>query len=55
MTATEPTTRTRDEDLPKMSFGEHLEELRRRLFVSLMAIGVCVLGLLPFKNWITFL
>ncbi|MEZ5964962.1 MAG: twin-arginine translocase subunit TatC [Planctomycetota bacterium] len=36
-----------------MSFGEHLEELRKRLFVSLVAIGVCVLGLLPFKTQIT--
>ncbi len=53
MTATQPTTPARSEDLPKMSFGEHLEELRRRLFVSLMAIGICVLGLLPFKNQVT--
>jgi sec-independent protein translocase protein TatC len=54
MTATEPTTTASGahvpEDLPKMSFGEHLEELRRRLFVSLVAIAVCVVGMLPFKN-----
>jgi len=41
------------EQLPKMSFGDHLEELRRRLFKSLLAIGVCVLGLMPFKESVT--
>ena len=53
MTATEPTRQAHGEDLPKMSFGEHLEELRRRLFVSLSAIAICVLGMLPFKDRIT--
>lgn len=45
-------TATRD-DLPKMSLGEHLEELRKRLFVSLIAVGIAVVGMLPFKTQIT--
>lgn len=53
MTATRPTVRTKDEELPKMSFGEHLEELRRRLFISLVTVAIAVLGLLPFKSAIT--
>src|SRR5262245_33575549 len=53
MTATEPTRPSAREDLPKMSFGEHLEELRRRLFVALMAVGIAVLGMLPFKDRVT--
>jgi len=36
-----------------MSFGEHLEELRKRLFISLIAVIVAVLGLLPFKTQVT--
>ena len=42
-----------EEDLPKMSFGDHLEELRKRLFLSLIAVGVCVFGMLPFKAQVT--
>lgn len=53
MTATRPVVHQPGEDLPKMSFGEHLEELRRRLFISLVALIVCVVGLLPFKSQIT--
>lgn len=42
-----------DENLPKMSFGDHLDELRRRLLRSLIALAVCVFGLVPFKNQVT--
>lgn len=42
-----------EEQLPKMSFGDHLEELRRRLFRALLAVGICVLAALPFKTEIT--
>jgi hypothetical protein len=41
------------ESLTRMSFGDHLEELRRRVMLSLIAMGVCVLGMLPFKTWVT--
>ena len=41
------------EQLRTMSFGDHLEELRRRLGRSLVAIFVCVLALLPFKEEVT--
>lgn len=53
MTATRPPVQRPPEDLPKMSFGEHLEELRKRLFISLVAVMVAVLGLLPFKTQVT--
>jgi len=33
-----------DADLPKMSFLDHLEELRKRLIVSIIAIGVAFLA-----------
>lgn len=33
-----------------MSFGEHLDELRRRLFIGLGALAIAVLGLIPFKS-----
>lgn len=50
-----PTTRAHgaEEDLPKMSFGDHLDELRRRLVRSVGAVVVCVLVLLPFKAQVT--
>ncbi len=38
------------EDLPRMSFGDHLDELRRRLIKSLLAMGVCVFVLLFCKE-----
>ena len=51
-TAGEP-PRQGEEQLPKMSFGDHLEELRRRMFRSLIAVSICVLAALPFKTEIT--
>ena len=54
--ATEPAQQlppSEEEPLPRMSFGDHLEELRRRLFRSLLAVGICVLAGLPFKSEIT--
>lgn len=36
-----------------MSFGDHLEELRKRLMLSLIAVFVGVIGMLPFKTWVT--
>ena len=39
-----------DEPLPRMSFGDHLDELRKRLIRSLIAIVVAVVALLPFKG-----
>lgn len=39
-----------DEQLPRMSFGDHLDELRRRLIRALLAIVVAIVALLPFKG-----
>jgi sec-independent protein translocase protein TatC len=39
-----------DEPLPRMSFGDHLDELRRRVVRSLVAVFVAVLAVLPFKE-----
>ncbi|HZN40890.1 MAG TPA: twin-arginine translocase subunit TatC [Planctomycetota bacterium] len=39
-----------DEQLPRMSFGDHLDELRKRLIRSLIAIVVAIVALLPFKG-----
>jgi Tat protein translocase TatC len=41
------------EELPKMSFGDHLDELRRRLWISIVAVVVAVLVILPFKDTVT--
>lgn len=38
------------EPLPRMSFGDHLDELRRRLFRAVLAVLVAVVGLMPFKD-----
>lgn len=42
-----------EEQLARMSFGEHLDELRRRLFIGLGALAIAVLGLMPFKESVT--
>lgn len=39
-----------DEPLPRMSFGDHLDELRSRLIKSLIAIAVAVLCVMPWKG-----
>jgi len=36
--------------LPRMSFGDHLDELRRRLIRSLLIVAVAILGVMPFKT-----
>jgi sec-independent protein translocase protein TatC len=41
-----------DADLPKMSFLDHLEELRKRLIVSIIAIGVAFLACWHFAETI---
>jgi len=42
-----------DEPLNKMSVGDHLDELRRRLLICLGAVGICVLVMVFFKDWVT--
>jgi sec-independent protein translocase protein TatC len=37
-------------ELPRMSFGDHLDELRSRLIKALLAIVVAVVAILPFKE-----
>jgi sec-independent protein translocase protein TatC len=37
-------------ELPRMSFGDHLDELRSRLLKALLAVVVAVLGVLPWKQ-----
>ena len=39
-----------EEELPRMSFGDHLDELRKRVIYSLLALVVAILGILPFKG-----
>ncbi len=39
--------------LTKMSVGDHLDELRRRLMICIGSVGVCVLVMLGFKGWVT--
>lgn len=36
--------------LPRMSFGDHLDELRHRVIKSLLAIVVAVVSVMPFKH-----
>lgn len=38
------------EELPRMSFGDHLEELRKRLFRSVLALVIAVVAMLPFHD-----
>ena len=38
------------ESLPRMSFGDHLDELRTRVIRALLAIMVAVIAVIPFKQ-----
>lgn len=38
------------ESLPRMSFGDHLDELRKRVIRALLAIMVAVIAVIPFKQ-----
>lgn len=38
------------EELPRMAFGDHLDELRKRLMRSVIALMVAVLAMLPFHD-----
>lgn len=42
-----------EEELPRMSFGDHLDELRRRIIYSLLAVFAAILVVLPFKATVT--
>jgi Sec-independent protein secretion pathway component TatC len=42
-----------DEELPRMSFGDHLDELRKRVIRALLAIAVAIVAVLPFKDEVT--
>ena len=48
--AAEPIERDPDADLPKMSFLDHLEELRKRLLVSFIAVAVGFLACWAFAE-----
>jgi sec-independent protein translocase protein TatC len=37
-------------ELPRMSFGDHLDELRSRLVKALLAVVVAVVGVMPWKT-----
>jgi Tat protein translocase TatC len=39
-----------DEALPRMSFGDHLDELRKRLIYSLLAVVAAIVVVMPFKH-----
>ena len=41
------------EELRKMSFGDHLDELRRRMIICAVTLFVCVGGMLFFKDRVT--
>ncbi|MBK8974804.1 MAG: twin-arginine translocase subunit TatC [Planctomycetes bacterium] len=57
MTSTAPEARAggppHEEELPRMSFGDHLDELRRRLIWSLLAIVLGIVMVVPFKGTVT--
>jgi Tat protein translocase TatC len=53
MTATSAPKQAPEEKLTRMSFGEHLEELRGRLFKALGAVLLGVVALVPFKHRVT--
>lgn len=38
------------EELPRMAFGDHLDELRKRLFRSVLALVIAVVAMLPFHD-----
>lgn len=38
------------ESLPRMTFGDHLDELRKRVIKALLAVAGAILLVLPFKN-----
>jgi Tat protein translocase TatC len=42
-----------NEELTKMSFGDHLDELRRRLVICTATLFVCVGVMMPFKDQVT--
>lgn len=39
-----------EEQLPRMSFGDHLDELRRRLIRAIGAVLIAVIGFMPFHD-----
>ena len=60
MTTTEPPTtpglpRLEPEELPRMSLGDHIDELRGRLIKSAVAVAVAMLVVLPFKDTVTWI
>lgn len=52
VTLDDPSARAAYEDdpLPRMSFGDHLDELRSRLIKALIAVGLAILAVMPFKT-----
>lgn len=53
VTETAPKPAAAEDELPRMSFGDHLDELRRRLIRALGAIVLAALVVVPFKNEVT--
>ena len=53
MQAAQDTPDPHGEHLPRMSFGDHLDELRSRLVRALLAIVVSVFAIAPFKSTVT--
>ena len=49
----EPEEPENREKLRRMSFGDHLDELRRRLIIATTTLFVCVGVMLPFKDTLT--